>query len=180
MQRRHVDGKWRWRIQRLTEVLRDGHRCPCAGLTLCWCRPKCFRPGVPTPGLGLVLGCGLLGAGLKSRKWAGGERVNLHLLFPITRVSTWTIPLIFPAHDEIVFQEVGPWCRKGLGDSQESSPTPQFKSINSLVLSFLYSPTLTFQRGGMGREVGGRFRMGNACKSMADSCQCMAKITTIL
>ena len=25
----------------------------------------------------------------------------------------------------------------------ESSPTPQFKSINSLVLSFLYSPTLT-------------------------------------
>ena len=28
-------------------------------------------------------------------------------------------------------------------DSQESSPTPQFKSFNSLVLSFLYSPTLT-------------------------------------
>ena len=28
-------------------------------------------------------------------------------------------------------------------DSQESSPTPQFKGINSSVLSFLYSPTLT-------------------------------------
>ena len=28
-------------------------------------------------------------------------------------------------------------------DSQESSPTPQFKIINSLALSFLYSPTLT-------------------------------------
>ena len=28
-------------------------------------------------------------------------------------------------------------------DSQESSPTPQFKSANSSVLSFLYSPTLT-------------------------------------
>ena len=28
-------------------------------------------------------------------------------------------------------------------DSQESSPTPQFKSINSLVLSFLPSPSLT-------------------------------------
>ena len=27
--------------------------------------------------------------------------------------------------------------------SQESSPTPQFKIINSSVLSFLYSPTLT-------------------------------------
>ena len=28
-------------------------------------------------------------------------------------------------------------------DSQESSPTPWFKSISSLALSFLYSPTLT-------------------------------------
>ena len=28
-------------------------------------------------------------------------------------------------------------------DSQESSPTPLFKSNNSLVLSFLYNPTLT-------------------------------------
>ena len=28
-------------------------------------------------------------------------------------------------------------------DSQETSPTTQFKSINSSVLSFLYSPTLT-------------------------------------
>ena len=28
-------------------------------------------------------------------------------------------------------------------DSQESFPAPQFKSINSLALSFLYSPTLT-------------------------------------
>src|SRR5574340_1132662 len=28
-------------------------------------------------------------------------------------------------------------------DSQESSPTPQFKSINSSAFSFLHSPTLT-------------------------------------
>ena len=28
-------------------------------------------------------------------------------------------------------------------DSQESSPTPQFKTINSSALGFLYSPTLT-------------------------------------
>ena len=33
-----------------------------------------------------------------------------------------------------------PWSPR---DSQESPPMPQFKSINSLVLSFLYSPTLT-------------------------------------
>ena len=31
------------------------------------------------------------------------------------------------------------------------------------------------QRDGMEREVGGGFRMGNTCKFMADSWQCMAK-----
>ena len=36
------------------------------------------------------------------------------------------------------------------------------------------------QRDGMGSEVGGGIGMGNTCKSMADSCQCMAKTTTIL
>ena len=35
------------------------------------------------------------------------------------------------------------WISCSSGDSQESSRTPQFKSINSLVLSFFYSPTLT-------------------------------------
>ena len=30
-------------------------------------------------------------------------------------------------------------------------------------------------RDGVGREVGGGIGMGNTCKSMADSCQCMAK-----
>ena len=33
---------------------------------------------------------------------------------------------------------------------------------------------------GMGREVGGEFRMGKTCTPMPDSCQCMAKTTTIL
>ena len=36
------------------------------------------------------------------------------------------------------------------------------------------------QRDGMEREVGGGIGMGNTCKSMADSYQCMAKTTTIL
>ena len=36
------------------------------------------------------------------------------------------------------------------------------------------------QRDGMGREVRGRFKMGNTCKSMADSCQCMTKPTEML
>ena len=38
------------------------------------------------------------------------------------------------------------WSPCSLRDSQEYSPTPQFKSINSSVLSFLYSPTLTYIR----------------------------------
>ena len=35
------------------------------------------------------------------------------------------------------------WAPCSPKDSQESSLTPQYKSINSSVLSFLYSPTLT-------------------------------------
>ena len=36
------------------------------------------------------------------------------------------------------------------------------------------------QRDWVKREVGAGIGMGNTCKSMADSCQCMTKTTTIL
>ena len=36
------------------------------------------------------------------------------------------------------------------------------------------------QRDRVEKEVAGRIGMGNTCKSMADSCQCMTKTTTIL
>ena len=36
------------------------------------------------------------------------------------------------------------------------------------------------QRDQVEREVGGGIGMGNTCKSMANSCQCMTKTTTIL
>ena len=36
------------------------------------------------------------------------------------------------------------------------------------------------QRDRVEREVGGGIGMGNTCISMADSCQCMTKTTTIL
>ena len=49
-------------------------------------------------------------------------------------VSAWTSVLPMNTQDR------SPCSPK---DSQESSPTPQFKSINSSALSFLYSPTLT-------------------------------------
>ena len=50
---------------------------------------------------------------------------------------------ISPSKEHPVLQHglVGSPCSPG--DSQESSPTPQLKSINSSALSFLYSPTLT-------------------------------------
>ena len=41
----------------------------------------------------------------------------------------------------LIFRMVGSPCSPR--DSQESSPTPQFKNINSSALSFLHSPTLT-------------------------------------
>ena len=36
------------------------------------------------------------------------------------------------------------------------------------------------QRDQVDREVGGGIGMGNTCKSMGDSCQCLTKTTTIL
>ena len=36
------------------------------------------------------------------------------------------------------------------------------------------------QRDGMRREAGEGIGMGNTCKSLVDSCQCMAKTSTIL
>ena len=48
----------------------------------------------------------------------------------------WIFRADFP-QDWLVWS---PCCPR---DSQESSPAPQFKSINSFVLNFLYGPTLT-------------------------------------
>ena len=47
----------------------------------------------------------------------------------------------------ISFQDWLVWSPCSPRDSKESSATPQFKSINSSVLSFLYSPTLTSIHG---------------------------------
>ena len=52
------------------------------------------------------------------------------------RSFQWTLK-IYLLYDGLVGSPCSP------RDSQGSSPTPQFKSINSLALSFLYSPALT-------------------------------------
>ena len=72
--------------------------------------------------------------------------------FPVSQLFTWGGQSIgsfhfsispsneYPGTDFLQNGLVGSPCSPR--DSQESSPTPQFKSINSLVLSFLHSPAL--------------------------------------
>ena len=57
-------------------------------------------------------------------------------------VSTSTLVLPMNTQDWFLLGWTG-WSSCCSRDSQESSPTPQFKIINSLALSFYYSPTLT-------------------------------------
>ena len=56
-------------------------------------------------------------------------------------VSASVLPMNIQDWFPLGWTGVGSLCSPR--DSQESSPTPQFKRSNSLVLSFLYSPTLT-------------------------------------
>ena len=77
--------------------------------------------------------------------------------------------------------------RQGWDDLRDSFKTCVFSSVKQIASpGWMHEAsaqrwyTGMTQRDGMGREMGGGFRMGNTCKSMADSCQCMAKTTTIL
>ena len=72
-------------------------------------------------------------------KWVSSlHQVAKILEFQLQNQSFWWTPGTNFSSDGLVGS---PWSPR---DSQESSPTPQFKSINSSALSFLYSPTLTF------------------------------------
>ena len=63
-------------------------------------------------------------------------------VFHIRWPKYWSFSFsISPSNDGLVGSPCSP------RDSQESSATPQFKSISSSVLSFLYSPTLTSIHG---------------------------------
>ena len=69
-------------------------------------------------------------------------------------------------------------------NSLETSILSRVKQITSPGWMHETSPrawcTGKTQRYGMEWEAGGGIGMGNTCKSMADSWQCMAKTTTIL
>ena len=75
-------------------------------------------------------------------------------IFPSIRVfsNEWALRIKWPKLQHQSFQWIFRtdfledwlvWSPCSPRDSQESSPTPQFESINSLAFSFLYSPTLT-------------------------------------
>ena len=64
-----------------------------------------------------------------------------HEVAKVLEFQLWYSPSNKPRTDLLQNGLVGPPCSPR--DSQESSPTPQFKSINSLALSLLHSPTLT-------------------------------------
>ena len=71
-------------------------------------------------------------------KWVSSlHQVAKYWISASSKSFQWT-----PRTDLLQNGLVGPPCSPR--DSQESSPTPQFKSINSSVLSFLHSLTLTF------------------------------------
>src|SRR5574337_174071 len=87
---------------------------------------------------------------LKSRDITLPTKVHLvkAMVFPVVmyRCESWTIKKA----EQRRIDAFELWCSRrclrvpcSLRDSQESSPAPQFKSINSSVLSLLYSPTLT-------------------------------------
>ena len=61
------------------------------------------------------------------------------MVFPVVMYGceSWTVKKADLLQNGLVGSPCSPT------DSQESSPTPQFRSINSLVLTFLYGPTLT-------------------------------------
>ena len=62
---------------------------------------------------------------------SGGQSIGVSTSTPVlpTNIQDWSTHGL----------DVSPCCPR---NSQEYSPTPQFKSINSSVLSLLYSPTL--------------------------------------
>ena len=64
--------------------------------------------------------------------------------FPVSQLFAWGGQSIgVSASASVLPMNTQDWSPCSLRDSQESSPTAQFKSISSLAVSFLHSPTLT-------------------------------------
>ena len=99
-----------------------------------WCHPIISSPVVPFSSL--LHSFLASGSFPMSRFFASGGQSKV-LEFQLQHQSFQWIFRIDFLWDWMV------WSPCSSRDSQESSLTPQFKSINSSALSFLYSPTLT-------------------------------------
>ena len=101
----------------------------------------CMQKGVQ---FGIIVGAGNIWRG---RSGENMDRVKAdHMGMLATCINALALQEAFirqrnPGTDLLHNGLVGSPCSPG--DSQESSPTPQFKSINSSVLCLLHSPTLT-------------------------------------
>ena len=121
-------------------------------------------------------------------RWQGQRLIgDKHTHWPLGQCMWTTEPNRFP---EVFGNEVFEILTEALWKNSMSSAVAWYflnKECGWFYIVYLLkccllslSSTGMTQTDGMGREVGRGFKMGNTCKSMADSCQCMAKTTTIL
>ena len=101
--------------------------CPLSG----WYHPTISSSSPSPPALNLSQPQGLF-------QWIG----SLHRVAKLleTQIQHQSFQWVFRVN---FLQDWLIWSPCSPRDSQESSPAPQFKSINSLALSLLYGPTLT-------------------------------------
>ena len=127
------------------------------GRKICWRRDKLRTPvflGFPCDSSGKESACnaGDLGSIPGLGRYPGkGKGYPLqysclsnsmdYIVHGVAKSQTWLSEFHF--HFLSLPVNIQVWSPCSPRDSQGSSPTPQFKSINSLVLSFLYSPSLT-------------------------------------
>ena len=72
--------------------------------------------------------------------WTAAHQDSLSFTISWNLLKLMSIESVMPSNHFILWSPCSP------RDSQESSPIPQFKGINSLVLSLLYGPTPTYEK----------------------------------
>ena len=105
--------------------------CSDSCLSNWWCRPTISSPIVP------------FSSWLQSFPASGSfpRSCSLHQVAKVLELQLQ--PQSSNGYSGVTFFRIDWFHLSAVQGTQESSPKPQFKSINSLALSFLYSPTLT-------------------------------------
>ena len=97
-----------------------------------WCHPTISSSVIP------------FSSCLQSFPWSGAFQRSQFFTSGGQSIGASTLASVLPMNIQYWFPlGLTGWIPCSPRDSQESSPTPQFKSINSPALSFLYSLTLT-------------------------------------